>query len=627
MHRPLFRLVAERASERPDAVALEDGSKRLTYAELVAAAEAIAARLVAAGVGPEDVVAVELCRSWRTVCAYLGTVRAGAGYMPLNPAHPRRRRRKLVELAGAGLVIGDGDDGSVAIDELLAAPAPPAPPEPEGTDRLACILFTSGSTGTPKAVEILHAGLVNLLRGPSDLLPGPDDAVLHKALLDFDGSVLEIWSALLNGARLVVSPPGDPHPVTIGRVVADHRVTMAIFPPGLLAEMARVALPQLTGLRVLASGGDVLPPALARELRAALPETRLVNIYGPTETTIFACAHEVDGEIGETIPIGRPSPGYELHVLDEQGEPVADGTPGELWIGGAGVARGYRNDPERTAERFLPDPFRGGRMYRSGDRVRRREDGELLFLGRVDDQVKLAGHRVEPGEIERALAAQPGVREAAVAVREDVPGHKRVVGYAVARNGAALDPAELRGRLEAELPKFMVPAAVVPIEALPLTERGKVDRTALPAPPREAERETLDPRLEPIATAMAEVLRLESVGPEEDFFALGGTSLLALRLTGLLRDRLGTDLGIGDVFEARTAAALAERVEQGDLHSPGFRASPAASRSRPPRSAPPSAAPGSSAACTRSRSPTSSRRSSGSRESSTWRRCAAPSPS
>jgi len=510
-------------------------------------------------------------------------VRAGAGYMPLNPCHPPRRRQKLVELAGARLVVGDGSDGSLDVDELLATPAPDAPPEAPGGDRLACILFTSGSTGTPKAVEITHASLVNLLRTPSDLSPSPEDAVLHKALLDFDGSVLEIWSALLNGARLVVVPSGDPDPVAIGRVIVRHGVTMAIFPPGLLAELARVTLPSLAGLRVLAAGGDVLPPALVGELRAALPDTRLLNLYGPTETTIFACAYEVTGEVGETIPIGRPVPGCTLHVLDEDGKPVADGEPGELWIGGTGVSRGYRNDPERTAERFRPNPFDGGRMYRSGDLVRWREDGQLLFLGRADDQVKLSGHRVEPGEIERALAAQPEVREAAVAVREDVPGHKRLIGYAVVREGAELDSAELRARLEAELPKFMVPAAIVPIEQLPLTERGKIDRRALPAPPREAERETLDPRLEPVAAAMAEALRLESVGPREDFFALGGTSLLALRLTGLLRDRLATDLGIGDVFEARTAAALAERIEQGGSRPPGL---PPLTRTDPQPTAP-----------------------------------------
>jgi amino acid adenylation domain-containing protein len=560
--RSLFQLVAEQASARPEAIALEDGEKRLAYAELIEAAERIASGLLTAGVDAEDVVGVDLCRSWRSVCAYLGTVRAGAGYMPLNPSHPPKRRQKLAELAGARAVIADDREGSLDINDLLATPAGTALPEPLGNERLACVLFTSGSTGTPKAVELTHSGLVNLLRGPSDLLPGPDDAILHKAVLDFDGSVLEIWSALLNGARLVLSPPGDPDPVTIGEVISSHGVTMAIFPPGLLGEMARFALPQLAGLRVLASGGDVLPPALAAELRAALPETRFVNLYGPTETTIFVCAHEINGEVGETIPIGLPVPGAELHVLDEQGEPVADGTSGELWIGGAGVARGYRNDPERTAERFRPNPFGGGRVYRSGDLVRRREDKELLFLGRVDDQVKLSGHRVEPGEIERALAARPEVREAAVAVREDVPGHKRVIGYAVPYVDGALDQARLQARLGTELPKFMVPAAIVPIDALPLTERGKVDRRALPAPPRQTERETLDPRLEPIAAAMAEVLRLESVGPREDFFALGGTSLLALRLTGLLRDRLATDLDIGDVFEGRTAAALAERIEQ-----------------------------------------------------------------
>ena len=584
---PLSRLVAERAAERPEAIALEDGEKRLTYGELDAAASAVAARLTAAGVQPEDVVAVCLPRSWRAVCAYLGTLRAGAGYLPLNPTHPRRRRQSLIELAAARLIVGDGTDGSLDVEGLVATPAPAPPPEGPGGDRLACILFTSGSSGTPKAVEITHANLVNLLRAPSDLLPSPDDAVLHKAVLDFDGSVLEIWSALLNGARLVVSPPGNPDPVTIGRVIVRHEVTMAVFPAGLLGEMARASMRCLAGLRLLVSGGDVLPPALANELRAALPSTRLLNIYGPTETTIFASAYEVNGEVDGSVPIGRAAPGYTLHVLGQDGRPVAEGEAGELWIGGAGVARGYRNDPERTAEHFRPNPFDGGRMYRSGDLVRFREDGQLLFLGRVDNQVKISGHRVEPGEIERALARQPTVREAVVAVREDVPGHKRVIGYAVPHQGSELDPAELRAQLEAELPKFMVPATIVPVASLPLTERGKVYRAALPAPPREAERETLDPRLEPIAAAMAEVLRLESVGPGEDFFALGGTSLLALRLTGLLRDRLATDLGIGDVFEARTAVALAERIELGTSQAPGL---PPLTRTDPRPTAPLSSA-------------------------------------
>jgi amino acid adenylation domain-containing protein len=567
--RSLFQLVADQASARPDAIAVEEGEERLTYAELIAAAEAVAAGLLAAGSGPEDVVGVELCRGRRAVCAYLGIVRAGAGYMPLNPSHPRQRRQKLAELAGARAVIGDGSDNTLDVDQLLAAPAARPAPEAAGGDGLACVLFTSGSTGTPKAVEITHGGLVNQLRRPSDLLPGPEDVVLHKAVLDFDGSLLEIWSALLNGARLVVSP-GEPDPAAIGRLIVRHGVTMAVFPPGLLDEMARFTLPSLAGLRVLAAGGDVLPPALVAELRSALPNTRLVNIYGPTETTIFATSYEVNGDEEGTVPIGRAAPGYCLHVLDEDGELVPEGEPGELWIGGAGVARGYRDDPERTAERFHPDPFDGGRMYRSGDLVRFRGDGQLLFLGRVDDQVKIAGHRVEPGEIERALAAQPGVRAAAVAVREDVPGHNRVIGYAVPRDGEELEAEELRTRLEDELPKFMVPAAIVPLETLPLTERGKVDRNALPAPERAAERETRDPRLEPIAAAMADLLQLESVGPREDFFALGGTSLLALRLTGLLRDRLGADLGIRDVFEARTAAGLAERIEHGGSRSSGL---------------------------------------------------------
>ncbi|HXS47037.1 MAG TPA: amino acid adenylation domain-containing protein, partial [Solirubrobacterales bacterium] len=568
--RSLAQLVAERAAENPDAVAIEDGARQLTYAELDAAGGRIAAGLLAAGVEGEEVVGVCLPRSWQAICAFLGVLRAGAAYVPVNPAHPAHRQRQLLDLAGARLALTGEAHGqrlpeqieSLDAERLVLTGANGPDPEPGG-DRLAYVLFTSGSTGNPKGVEVTHRNLVHLLRSSADLVALPDDTALHGAPLEFDMSVLEIWGALVNGARLVLAPPGLPDPARLGQLIAAREITKIIVSPGMLNELVQSALADLGGLRLIVAGGDVLSPEAVARLRSAHPSIRLLNAYGPTEATITATSFEVVEADGAPVPIGRPHPGYLLYVLDESGEPAPEGEPGELWIGGPGVARGYRNDPEQTAERFQENPFGSGTVYRTGDQVRVRTDGELLFLGRLDEQVKIGGQRIEPGEVERALTSNAAVLEAVVVAREDVPGHKRLVAYAAVGPDSGASAPELREHLTAQLPPFMVPGSIVPLERLPRNERGKVDRSALPAPRREAGDATADPRLVPVAETMAEVLKLDSVGPHEDFFDLGGTSLLALQLTGRLRERLHTQLDIGVVFDQRTAAALADRIGQG----------------------------------------------------------------
>jgi amino acid adenylation domain-containing protein len=571
LKRSIATLVAERAAERPDSIAIEDGELRLSYAELDATGAAIAARLLEAGVEAEEPVGVCLPRSWQAICAFLGIARAGAAYVPLSPAYPTARKRALLELAGARLVLsGAGHDQGLPADlrqldlEALARDAAPDAPAPApGGDRLAYVLFTSGSTGTPKGVEITHGNLVHLLRSGADILPRPDDGVLQVVPLEFDVSGLEIWGALLNGARLVIAPRGRPDPRGLGELIAARGVTYLGLSTGVLHELIRAALLDLAGVRLICALGDVLSPQLAGELRAAHPGLRLFNSYGPTEATIAASSYEVPTGIADSVPIGTALPGYRLHVLDKEGSPVAAGEPGELWIGGPGVARGYRHDPERTAASFRADPGGGTMMYRSGDRVRWREDGELLFLGRVDDQVKISSQRVEPAEVEMVLAGHPQLRQAAVIAREDVPGHKRLVGYAVPQPNTEPQPAELREHVAARLPSFMVPSAIVLLESLPLNERGKLDRTALPAPSRNGSGdEALDPEVAPVAAVMAEVLGLDSIGAEENFFELGGTSLLAIQLVGRLRMRLDLNADIGAVFEAPSAAALTARLER-----------------------------------------------------------------
>jgi amino acid adenylation domain-containing protein len=479
----LAELVAARAARHPDAIAVEDGDRRLSYAELDAAAARIAAGLQAAGVGDQEVVGVCLPRSWQAVCAFVGVVRSGAAYVPIASTHPPERQRELLELAGADTVLtGAGHDSGLppvtrrldAEALALAEGADRAPCAPGG-NRLAYVLFTSGSTGVPKGVEITHTTLAHVFGCESPLVPAPGDAVLALAPIEFDLAALETWGALLAGGRLVLAPPGRPDPRALGRLIADRGVTYALFAAGLFEQMAHAALPDLAGMRLVASGGDVMSAAAAAAVLEAHPHVRLLNAYGPTETTIIASGFELTGVDGAPVPIGQPLPGYAFYLLDEDGRPVPDGKPGELWIGGAGVARGYRGDPERTADRFRPDPFApdpAARMYGSGDVMRRREDGELEFLGRADHQVKIAGHRVEPGEVEQALGGHPEVRHAAVVARDDVAGHKRLVGFAVLDEGANADEQALLDHLAERLPPYMVPATIALLPELPLTARG-----------------------------------------------------------------------------------------------------------------------------------------------------------
>jgi amino acid adenylation domain-containing protein len=570
----LAELVADHAAQQPGAIAVEDGERRLSYAELDAAAASIAAGLRAAGIGDQEVVGVCLPRSWQTVCAFVGIVRAGAAYVPIVPTHPAERQRELLELAGAETVLtGAGHDGGLPpgprrldAEALALAGAGDPPPCAPGGDRLAYVLFTSGSTGVPKGVEITHATLAHMFGCGSPLVPIAGDAVLALAPIEFDLAALETWGALVAGGRLVLAPPGRPDPRAVGRLIVDRNVTYALFAAGLFEQMAHAALPDLGGMRLIGSGGDVMSATAAAAVLAAHPQLRLLNAYGPTETTIIASGFELTGVDGSPVPIGQPLPGYAFYVLGEDGRPVADREPGELWIGGAGVARGYRGDPERTADRFRPDPFAtdpAARMYGSGDVVRRRGDGEFEFLGRADHQVKIAGHRVEPGEVEQALGGHPEVRHAAVVARDDVAGHKRLVGFAALDEAAEADERALFDHLAERLPPYMLPATIVILAELPLTARGKVDRAALPEPTRTRGEGAATGTAAVVAETVAELLGLDDVGPDEDIFTLGADSLLAIQLIGRLRDRLQAELAVDAIFQARTPRALAARLDSG----------------------------------------------------------------
>ncbi len=588
--RSLHEWFAEVASRRPDALAVTFEGRSLTYAELASRAARLAADLRALGVGPEARVGLCLERSPEMVVAILGVLRAGGAYVPLDPAWPAERLAYVLADAGvATLVTQEGVRG--VLPEFggtilsLDAPHPrPLPHEGGGEqdaspENLAYVIYTSGSTGRPKGVGVEHRQVVRLFTATEDRFGfGADDVwtLFHSYAFDF--SVWEIWGALLYGGRLVIVPhPTSRSPEDLHALLARERVTVLSQTPSAFRQLAAVESEAELALRWVVFGGEALEP------RALLPwlrrhgdgAPRLANMYGITETTVHVTWRGIgreDAEAGRGSVIGRAIADLRVYVLHAGGEPAPVGAPGEMYVGGAGVSRGYLGRPELTAERFVPDPYSGeagARLYRSGDRARWTGAGELEYLGRADQQVKVRGFRIEPGEVEAQLAALAGVREAVVVAREDVPGEARLVAYVVPAAGAeSPDAAELRARLAERLPAHMVPSAFVVLEGLPLTSNGKLDRGALPAPGGEsgggrAYAAPRTPTEEIVAGVWAEALGVERVGAHDDFFALGGHSLLATRVVSRLRRALGVEVPMRALFEAPTVAALAERVAAG----------------------------------------------------------------
>jgi acyl-coenzyme A synthetase/AMP-(fatty) acid ligase/acyl carrier protein len=418
---------------------------------------------------------------------------------------------------------------------------------------------------------------VRLVQGSDYARFAPEEVFLQLAPLTFDASTFEIWGALLNGARLVLFPPHQPSLAELGAALERYEVTSLWLTAGLFHQMVEEQWESLRGLRQLLAGGEVLSPAHVQQAVQRLEGCQLINGYGPTENTTFTCCWPVPpaGVESGSVPIGGPIANTQVYVLDGQRQPVPIGVPGELYIGGDGLARGYLNQPQLTAEKFVPDPFSGtpgARLYQTGDRVRWLEDGTLEFLGRRDRQVKVRGYRIELEEIEAVLGRHPGVREAVVLVRADQPEQKRLVAYLVPNGGDAPDVRELRGFLQARLPEYMLPAAFVVLEALPLSPHGKIDRQAFPD--LEPERPALGPAYaaprtpveEALVEIWAELLGLEQVGVDDDFFELGGHSLLVTRMVARVHRAFGVELPLRSLFEARTVAVLAVAIRQSLLN-------------------------------------------------------------
>jgi amino acid adenylation domain-containing protein len=584
----LFEAQAERT---PDVVAVVFEAEQLTYAELNRRANQLAHHLRALGVGPEVLVAICLERSLEMVIGLLGILKAGGAYVPLDPAYPKERLAFMLKdaqvpvlLTQERLVAGlpEHDTKVICLDsdwETIARENGENPGVSTLPENLAYVIYTSGSTGQPKGVLVSHHSIAGHCRNAQRYYElDSRDVVLQFASLSFDVSLEEILPTLIVGARLVIMGTNVWHPAEFHRKISEFGLTVLNLPTAYWQELAREwagvteLVPNIRPRLFIVGGDTMLPNVLKLWQRTPVSSIRLLNAYGPTETTITATAFEVAPRPNENttyqrVPIGRPFANRAIYILDRHDNPVPIGVPGHLHIGGEGLARGYLNQPELTAERFILDPFRtepGARMYKTGDLARYRPDGNIEFLGRADDQVKIRGFRIELGEIETVLGQHPAVREAVVLAREDAPGEKRLVAYVVADSSAD----ELRCFLKDKLPEYMVPAVVVLLEALPVTPNGKVDRRALPAPDRsrpDLEKAFVAPRDDielQLARIWEEVLGVRPVGVRDNFFELGGHSLLAVRLFSLIEKRLGKKLPLTTVFQGATVEHLAGILRQ-----------------------------------------------------------------
>jgi amino acid adenylation domain-containing protein len=580
----LHARVAERARLHPDAAAVAHGARTVSYAELDGWAGRIAARLRGLGVGAEDRVGVAMERSPELVAAMLGVVKAGAAYVPLDPEYPAERLAFMLRDSGARALLVHGRVPAplrgcalpvVAVDALPdSAGAGEGTPAPElGGGSLSHVIYTSGSTGTPKGSLITHRGVVRLVRGADYLQTGAGDRIGHGATPSFDSVTWEVWAPLLNGGTLVVIDREQMmSPARLGALVREQGVTSLFLTTVLFNQVAYDDPGAFRPLRDLMTGGEAADPAAFARVLAACPETRVINLYGPSECTAYATWHQASpaADPHAAIPIGIPVANTRVYVLDRWLRPVPAGVPGEVCLGGDGLSRGYLGRPALTAQRFAPDPYAeepGGWMYRTGDLGRWR-GGVLEFLGRMDGQVKVRGFRVELGEIEVALRRHPAVAEALATVGGEGEG-RWIAAYVVPAPGAAPTPRELRGHLSTLLPAWMVPAFFVPLEALPKTPAGKLDRRALPHPVAGAAVEEEAPRAEPetpteaaVAAIWREVLAVERIGPDDDFFDLGGHSLKATRILSRVASRLGAELPVGVIFDRPTVRGMAALVDE-----------------------------------------------------------------
>ncbi|MFD5184513.1 amino acid adenylation domain-containing protein [Streptomyces sp. NPDC058372] len=558
----VFEAQVEQASER---VAVVGEGETLTYGEFNARANRLAHWLVGQGAGPEQIVAVRIPRSVDMMVAIYAVVKAGAAYLPLDTELPEERVRQVMASARPLLVLDEELPDVSGYEETN-------PRRELSPDNAAYVIYTSGSTGGPKGVQVSHRSIMNRIKwGLSHFAVTDQDRILLSTTASFDVSVPELFAALqVGGAVVVARPDGRRDPAYLAELIRREQVTGADFVPSLLeAFVAEPSARQCTSLRWIEVAGEAFQPPLANSVVELLPGCEVHNLYGPTEASVEVTGWQhVPG--ADRVPIGRPIWNTQVYVLDASLCPVAPGVAGELYLAGRGLARGYVGQTPLTADRFVACPFGepGTRMYRTGDLVRWTKDGQVEYIGRTDFQVKLRGQRIELSEIEQVLTGHPGVAQAAVIVRENEHGDKRLVAYAVPGDKAGPDGPDaetLTELLGASLPEYMVPSAVVPIAELPTTPSGKLDRAALPDPdqsPAAAGRGPRNHEEEVLCRMFAELLGVEQVGIDIDFFAHGGHSLLATRLVGRIRNEFNVDVKVTTIFRHPTVAELAGRLAE-----------------------------------------------------------------
>jgi amino acid adenylation domain-containing protein len=574
-------LVKQRAAENPGVIAVVASGESLSYLELDRRANRLAHYLRSIGVGRNVAAGLYFDRSPAMVVAALAILKAGGAYIPLDPMLPAERLAFMLRDADARVVVSsknltatlpagawqvvtvDGDAQKIAAQPETQPEGAPAP------DDLAYIIYTSGSTGQPKGVELLHSGLSNLVSWHQRAFQvTAADRASAMASLGFDASVWELWPYLAAGASIHLPEERARNEAkSLRDWMVAQRITIAFAATPIAENLMELEWPSTTQLRFLLTGADTLK----KYPSARLPFV-LVNNYGPTEGTVVSTSGVIapNGAANQPPSIGRAIDGVQIYLLDDNQKPVADGTVGEMFIGGAGLARGYRNRPELTAKRFVPNPFHGeagARLYRTGDLARRLPDGQFAFLGRVDEQVKIRGYRVEPAEIATVLGQHSSIQNCVVIAQEDVPGEKQLVAYVVPAGGASLNPADLRDHLRKRVPDYMVPTEFVAIDSIPVTANGKVDRAALPTPTgervhAEAYVEPRTPVEQELVTILCPLLKLERVGINDNFFLLGGHSLLGTQLIARVSESFGVDLTLLKLFDHPTVAEMALEIEE-----------------------------------------------------------------
>jgi aspartate racemase len=580
----IHQLFEQEATRRPDAVAIRIADQQLTYRQVNERANQIAHRLRKLGVGPEVMVGILLDRSLDLVIGLLGILKAGGAFVPLDPDYPMERLGFMAaDIAAPVMLVQDSvvqrlsdpnwmRGKSLSLEQNRAEIARESAENPTNqttAEGLAYVMYTSGSTGQPKGVMVSHRAVVRLVKNTNYIDLSEREVFLQFSPISFDASTLEIWGALLNGGCLAMMPPEKQSLNDLGTAIRQYGVTTLWLTAGLFNVMVEQRVEDLRPLRQLVAGGDALSPAHVRKALENLPGCRLINGYGPTEGTTFTCCHTISAEDaeGSSIPIGRPIANTQVYLLDSENQVVPPGEVGELCIGGDGVARGYLNQPELTAAKFVRHPFRDEpetRIYKTGDLARYRPDGTIEFLGRSDSQVKISGYRIEPGEIEAVVMQHPSVRSTVVVPRQDAAGEKKLIAYVIAEEkGCSF--AELRTYLQQKLPAYMMPSAFVLMDALPLSPNGKVDRAALPAPqtthhepaPARAAQGEMEQKIE---SAWLKVLALQQVSPDDNFFDVGGDSLQLLAVHAEIQRTIESEFPLTDLFEYSTIRTLARHL-------------------------------------------------------------------